>query len=87
MRVLRIATTGEDSQRLVGMLIPEPAVEEVVAELSGERPQAGGDGPSASGGGGSGGGEGGGAGKSKGRGKGRSRGRGSRQKGRAQESE
>ena len=38
MRVLRIATTGEERQRLVGMLIPEPAVEEVVAELSAEAP-------------------------------------------------
>lgn len=38
MRVLRIATTGEDSQRLVGMLVPEPAVEEVVAELTGAQP-------------------------------------------------
>ena len=34
MRVLRIATTGEEPQRLVGMLIPEPAVEEVVEALS-----------------------------------------------------
>lgn len=34
VRVLRIATTGEESQRLVGMLIPEPAVEEVVGELT-----------------------------------------------------
>lgn len=40
MRVLRIATTGEDSTRLVGMLIPEPAVAEVVEELTKDDDQA-----------------------------------------------
>jgi hypothetical protein len=35
MRVLRIETTGEGSQRLVGMFVPEPAVEDVVEELTG----------------------------------------------------
>eukprot|EP00887_Chlorella_sp_A99_P005244 scaffold1.g5244.t1 len=33
MRVMRIATTGEAPQRLVGMLVPEAAVEEVVKGL------------------------------------------------------
>ncbi|EFN59033.1 hypothetical protein CHLNCDRAFT_137726 [Chlorella variabilis] len=33
MRVLRIATTGEHPLRLVGMLIPDPAVGEVVEQL------------------------------------------------------
>jgi hypothetical protein len=36
-KVLRIATTGEDSQRLVGMLIPEAAVESVEEQLRGEK--------------------------------------------------
>jgi hypothetical protein len=40
MRVLRIATTGENSQRLVGMLVPEPAVADVVAELTKEAAEA-----------------------------------------------
>lgn len=35
MRVLRIATTGEESLRLVGMFIPEAAVDSVVEELTG----------------------------------------------------
>ena len=52
VRVLRIATTGEAPQRLVGMLIPEPAVEEVVAALSsgGADSAAGEEQPASSGG-------------------------------------
>lgn len=42
VRVLRIAATGEQPQRLVGMLIPEPAVDEVVAALSSRSGGAGG---------------------------------------------
>ncbi|GAB4817769.1 hypothetical protein N2152v2_004815 [Parachlorella kessleri] len=41
VRVLRIMTTGEQSQRLVGMLIPEPAVPDVVGELA--RPEEDGE--------------------------------------------
>ena len=40
VRVLRIMTTGEQGQRLVGMLIPEPAVPDVVGELT--QPEDGG---------------------------------------------
>ncbi|KAL4432432.1 hypothetical protein ABPG77_001731 [Micractinium sp. CCAP 211/92] len=47
MRVLRIATTGDSLQRLVGMLVPEPAVEPVIQVLQGSdeqaAPTAGGD--------------------------------------------
>jgi hypothetical protein len=37
IKVLRIATTGEESQRLVGMLIPEAAVESVEEQLTGKK--------------------------------------------------
>lgn len=37
IKVLRIATTGEESQRLVGMFIPEAAVESVEEQLTGEK--------------------------------------------------
>lgn len=37
IKVLRIATTGEESQRLVGMFIPEAAVESVKEQLTGKK--------------------------------------------------
>ncbi|PRW58205.1 strawberry notch-like [Chlorella sorokiniana] len=49
VRVVRIATTGEQPQRLVGMLIPEPAVEEVVAALRSRSGDGSGSGGNAAG--------------------------------------
>ena len=47
VRVVRIATTGEQPQRMVGMLIPEPAVDEVVAALSSRSAEGSGGGAAA----------------------------------------
>ena len=84
MRVMRIATTDDPPQRLVGMLVPEVAVEEVVRRLTEQEQRereaaeaaacsAGGSKGADAGTGGGGGGGGGGSGSREGRGRGRPR--------------